>query len=381
MKILLMYEYPPPPAGLATQAHLLHRGLSELGVDVRAVHLESRTEKEWYYRWFAPDIAVGIGYWGHTPHIVTHPSEHGVLPVPWLVADGYLANYRDDLNALPLILVTSTWVKQVYVRDGVREEAIEVLPVGCDTDAFRPLGRDLRPVQELREIIGVAGEQLLLLTIGGDAASKGAQEVMRALALLGDTVPGWLYVCKEWPQPRTEVQDRLDLALAEELGIGARVRHVVDIVSRDFMPYLFAACDVYVAPSRLEGFGMPQVEANACGKPVVGISAMGLLDTMVHGETALLARVGSEVLAHDAVVGPEAGLEPGHRIVFPSPRVVGYRADVEDLARHLYRVLTDTDLRLRLGEAGRKRAVQLFDYRVVAKRFLDIVCERLELTP
>ena len=40
------------------------------------------------------------------------------------------------------------------------------------------------------------------------------------------------------------------------------------------MPYLIAACDIYAAPSRLEGFGMPQVEAGACGKPVIGIKAM-----------------------------------------------------------------------------------------------------------
>jgi len=34
MKVLLLYDYPAPPAGLATQGSLLHRGLEELGVDV-----------------------------------------------------------------------------------------------------------------------------------------------------------------------------------------------------------------------------------------------------------------------------------------------------------------------------------------------------------
>ena len=51
-------------------------------------------------------------------------------PVPWLVADGYVANYQEVLNQLPLILVTSTWVKDIYVRDGIAEDRIEVLPVG-----------------------------------------------------------------------------------------------------------------------------------------------------------------------------------------------------------------------------------------------------------
>ncbi len=58
--------------------------------------------------------------------------------MPWLVADGYMANYHEVLNALPLILVTSNWVKEIYVRDGLDPDNIEVLPVGCDTDAFMP---------------------------------------------------------------------------------------------------------------------------------------------------------------------------------------------------------------------------------------------------
>jgi len=65
---------------------------------------------------FEPDVVVGIGYWGHTPQLVLHPQRYGVQPVPWLVADGFIANYQEVLNALPLILVTSNWVKEMYVR-------------------------------------------------------------------------------------------------------------------------------------------------------------------------------------------------------------------------------------------------------------------------
>ena len=52
------------PGGLATQGDLLYRGLLEMGVDAHAVHFESGQEKEWYYRWFEPDVVVGVGYWG-----------------------------------------------------------------------------------------------------------------------------------------------------------------------------------------------------------------------------------------------------------------------------------------------------------------------------
>jgi starch synthase len=308
MKILVMYDYPPSPGGLATQGDLLFKGLLALGVDAHAVHFESAQEKEWYYRWFGPDLVLGVGYWGHTPHLVFHPQRYGVQPVPWLVADGYMANYREVLNALPLILVTSNWVKEVYVRDGLDEGKIEVLPVGCDTDSFCPRETSDPKVSCVREALGVAPDQLMVLTVGGDAASKGAQEVMQGLALIDMRAPDWKYVCKVWPQPRTEQQNLQDLQLATHLGIEKSVVYTTSVVSRNFMPYLLSACDIYAAPSRIEGFGMPQVEAGACGKPVIGIRAMAMLDTIVHGETGFLAGIGQEIR-----IGPLSGASPASR--------------------------------------------------------------------
>ncbi|MGB2821343.1 MAG: glycosyltransferase family 4 protein [Phycisphaerae bacterium] len=377
MKVLVLYDYPPSPAGLATQGDLLYRGLKEIGVDIHPAHFESAQEKEWYYRWFEPDVVVGIGYWGHTPHLVLHPQRYGMQPIPWLVVDGYLANYAEVLNDLPLILVTSRWVRDVYVRDGLDKSRIEVLPVGCDTDAFVPRERGDPKVVAVREALGVAPDQVMILTVGGDAASKGSQEVMQALALIDVKAPDWKYVCKVWPQPRTEQQNLADLQLATHLGIEKNVMYTTSRVSRDFMPYLMAACDIYAAPSRLEGFGMIQVEANACGKPVVGIKAMGMLDTMVHKETAFLAGVAQEVRLREATLGTDQGYEEGHRILFRRARTADYRASIHDIAGYLMRLMTDEDLRRRMGEAGRKRVVELFDYRVVAKLFVKIVSDRL----
>ncbi len=379
MKILVLYDYPPSPGGLATQGDLLYRGLRELGVDVHAAHFESPQEKEWYYRWFAPDVVVGIGYWGHTSHLVLHPQRYGIQAVPWLVADGYVANYFEVLESLPLILVTSRWVKDVYVRDGLTAEKFEVLPVGCDTDAFRPCDRSDPKVAAVRDSLGVAPDQVMILTVGGDAASKGAQEVMQALALIDTQAPDWKYVCKVWPQPRTETQNLHDLQLAAHLGIDKNVVYTASRVSRNFMPYLMSACDIYAAPSRLEGFGMIQVEAGACGKPVIGIKAMGMLDTMIHGRTGFLARVAQEIRIREATVeGDDGG--PGRRVVFRRPRTADYRASVHDIAEHLLKLMGDETLRTSLGEAARKHIVEHFDYRVVARRLLEILERRLGLT-
>ncbi len=380
MKILVLYDYPPSPGGLATQGDLLFRGLKDLGVDTYGVHFESAQEKEWYYRWFEPDVVVGIGYWGHAQHIVLHPQRYGITPVPWLVADGYMANYHEIIEALPLVLTTSNWVKKVYIRDGLTGKNINVLPVGCDTDTFTPRPKNDPKVKAVREALGVADDQIMILTVGGDAASKGAQEVMQALAIIDSKAPDWKYVCKVWPQPRTAEQNLQDLQLATQLGINHNVVYTTNVVSRNFMPYLMAACDIYAAPSRLEGFGMPHIEAGACEKPVVGIRAMANMDTLVHGETAFLAQVAVEIRMKETTVGEDSGYEEGHRVVFKTPRSVDYRASVHDIAEYLLELMSKPELRNQMGQAGRKRVVKRYDYRVVAQRFLDICTERLGLT-
>ena len=380
MKVLVLYDYPPSPAGLATQGNLMHKGLKEMGIDVHSVHFESAQEKEWYYRWFVPDIVLGVGYWGHTPFLVLHPQRYGVQPVPWLVADGYMANYNEALDALPLILVTSRWVKKIYNRDGLSGKNIKVLPVGCDTDAFIPRDKNDPKVTAVREALGVAPDQIMILTIGGDATSKGAQEVMQALAINDIKAPDWKYVCKVWPQPRTEQQNLMDLQLATQLGIEKNVVYTTNVISRNFMPYLLAACDIYAAPSRLEGFGMIQVEAASCGKPVIGIKAMGMLDTMVHGQNAFLASVAQEVRMREATLGDESGYEPGHRVIFKKPRTVDYRASVHDIANYLMDLMQKAELRKKMGETGRKRALENYDYRVISKRFVELVSEKLGIS-
>jgi glycosyltransferase involved in cell wall biosynthesis len=122
---------------------------------------------------------------------------------------------------------------------------------------------------------------------------------------------------------------------------------------------------------------MIQVEANACGKPVIAIRAMAFLDTMIHGETAFLAEVAEERKIAEAVFGEGHGIDNTDRIVFPNPRTAEYRASVPDIARYLLALMQDRDLGRRMGEAGRRHVVELFDYRQVAKRFVKVVSDRL----
>jgi alpha-maltose-1-phosphate synthase len=165
--------------------------------------------------------------------------------------------------------------------------------------------------------------------------------------------------------------------MAVNLGIEKNVTYATNTISRNFMPYLMGACDIYAAPSRLEGFGMPQVEAGACAKPVISMKAMGMLDTLIHGQTSLLAKVARKIVVDHVIIGDESGFEEQHRVEFKVPRTVDYRANVQDISRYLLRLMNDADLRHKMGAAGREHVVEHFDYRVVAKRFLKIIGDKL----
>jgi glycosyltransferase involved in cell wall biosynthesis len=77
------------------------------------------------------------------------------------------------------------------------------------------------------------------------------------------------------------------------------------------------------------------------------------------------------------ILGKESGFKNKHKIVFQSPRVAEYRASVDDIANYLRPLMTDPALRDKMGHAGRERVVKNFDYRVVAKRFVQIISENL----
>ncbi|MFH1802491.1 MAG: glycosyltransferase family 4 protein [archaeon] len=374
MKSLVLYPYPAEYDGQSLQGHYLLKGLQENGEEVIPCDRNDAEGKKLYYDKFKPDVVFGIGFWGDTPELIKHPLTQGHTPVPWLNANGGIFNYHDILNALPLILATSNWVKATYIRDGVKGDNIHVAPIGYDPDIFYPRKEYDMEVRRMRHTLGIEEDEIMVLTAGGDVTSKGAQEILRALAKIDSEALKWKYVCKIWPSRSAREHGKEERKLIKELGIDEdKIAYDSNKYSPEKMAVLLNACDIYAAPSRLEGFGMIQLEAQACGKPVISINVGGPRDTVIDGETGFLVDVASEVKLESEWVTRRQGFEKRHRIVFPEPKTFAYRANVDQLAESLLKLMSNKDLRLKMGKTAAEHAYDTFNYRITAKHISDLV--------
>jgi len=380
MKIAVLHAYPVEPDGLSIQGNLLYKGLKEMGVDVMPVHYQPSFQKQWVFNAFKPDVAIGVGCWTYTPDIIFSPQNNGVIPVPWFVANGWVANYHQAISKLPLVFTTSNWVTETYKRDGVDTKNFKTLQIGFDPDEIKPIPKDDPKVQELRRMLGVQPHEKMILTVGGDVTSKGAQEMFKALKEVDKDFKDWKYVLKHWDCESAEVHGQEEDALIEKLDLNRdKIRYLSGAFSHDFMSYLISACDIYAAPSRLEGFGMIQMEAEACGKPVISINVGGPKDTIIHNETGFLAEVGETVELKEEWAYEHMGFEADHKIVFDQPKVFAYRANISELAKYTLKLLTDDKLREEMGKKAREHALKNFHYKVVAEKAYKMLKENLNL--
>jgi len=227
---------------------------------------------------------------------------------------GFVAMQKRVARRIPdLITVSSSSAADIVTDFGVSPEQLHTVPLGVNTDLFRPGTRPRRPGR----IIAIAS---------ADTPLKGVRTLLHAVAALRATRDVELrLVAKVEPHGPTH-------KLIAELGISDIV-HLASGLSDDDLAALFASAEVACIPSRYEGVSLPAVEAMASGTPIVA-SRVGALP---------------EVLGADGACA---------RLVPP--------ADVEALTRALGDLLDSPDQRGRLGEAGRARALTVFSWEAVA---------------
>jgi glycosyltransferase involved in cell wall biosynthesis len=249
----------------------------------------------------------------------------------------WLARLESSLRTASQVIVVSEQTRRdlldSYPGLAARlAERLTVVPLGVDTEDFRPVEVDA--VDHVRRRFGVAGP--FLLSLGGIEPRKNLPALIRAYASLPDGLRPALVIAGPVAPWNPEGWNLVRPAL-EALPAGVRDHVVVTgYVSDEEKVALLAGAEALVYPSLYEGFGLPVIEAMACGTPVLTSNLSALPETA--GDAALL-------------VDPHS---------------------VEGIAAGIERLLTDSALRERLRSAGFARA-GTFSWEETARRTAEVL--------
>ena len=281
------------------------------------------------------------------------------LTVPTqFVADGLLPGEAQRRHGFSVI-TPSNWSKEGFVRCGVPEEKIAVISHGFDPAIFHPATAARR--DELRARLGFEREHFVFCHAGVMTTNKGVQFLLPALAQVCAMRPqvrlllkgtDSLYRSREFLQGNLGELDRgaMDLVLS-------RLVYTGETLSFEAMAALYQAADCYISPYVAEGFGIPVLEAAACGLPVI-CTAGGPTDDFVSDEFAL--RIES---TRQELVALETG---------GAPAGIGVIPDLDHLVHCMLCMVDDAEFR----EAAREAApgcVAAFTWSNAVDRLLEFL--------
>lgn len=208
-------------------------------------------------------------------------------------------------------------------------EKCRVVPFGIPVSRFELDEAGRKKVDRLRDGLPSA------LCVGRLVSYKGVEFLIRAL----QTIQGRLWIIGTGP-----LEGSLR-SLAREKGLSGRVEFLGQVSAEDLVAY-YHACDVFVLPSitNAEMFGVVQLEAMACRKPVISTNLpTGVPWVNQHGKTGYV-------------------VSPGN---------------IEELARGIRHLFSNPQLREEMGEAGRMRVEQHFTSTKMAAAILQVYQEML----
>jgi starch synthase len=277
------------------------------------------------HTWYADMAGVWIRTLHRIPLIVTL---HSMEPLrPWKadqLGTGYLLSTWIEKTAVEsadrVIAVSAQMREDILSHFEVEPTKVVVIHNGIDPERFQRTER--------REALARHGVRTpYVLFVGRITDQKGIFHLLEAVPLLPPEVQ--VVLCASAPDT-PEIESRLREAVARH----PNVVWINAMVPVEEVVQLYSHAAVFACPSVYEPFGLINLEAMACGTPVVASAVGGILEVVENGVTGLLVPPG----------------RPDH------------------LAQALNRVLADRALAQALGQAGRRRVEERFSWASVAER-------------
>ena len=244
--------------------------------------------------------------------------------------DRHVAKHADK------IIANSKATKEDLIRlHKVEEGRISVVYHGCDTETYKPV-QNSEQIERIRHKYSILGNYIIHLSffhpqknvkrlVEAFCHLKVQQKVPHKLVLAGPKIPYNEHIFQEI------------IAMARQFKLEEEIIFT-GYVAQDDLPLLIGGADLFVFPSLYEGFGIPPLEAMACGVPVVA----------------------SNVASLPEVIG-DAGL-----LVDPY--------SIEEIAAAMYKVISNEELRQHMRDKGLQRA-KLFSWEKTVRGVIKVFQE------
>jgi starch synthase len=313
--------------------------MAATNVDADVVHTHT-----WYTSLGGATIKQAYGI----PLVVT---THSLEPLrPWKreqLGGGYDASAWVERTALEMadaiVAVSQGTREDVLKHFDVDPARVHVIHNGIDLDLYQPTTSTVA-----MERHGIDPTRPFVLFVGRITRQKGIVHLVRAIPEIDPDAQ--IVLCAGAPDT-PELAAEMEAAVAAAQAVRPGVIWIEEMLPREQTIELYSQAAVFVCPSVYEPFGIINLEAMACGTPVVATATGGIPEVVVEGETGLLVP-----LEH------AGGLfEPADPARFS-----------HDLARDINQLLADPEQRERMGKAGRRRVEEYFSWSAIAQRTVDL---------
>lgn len=316
--------------------------LQTLAVDLSMTDAIGDADVVHTHTWYA-NMA---GHWAHLlydiPSVVT---AHSLEPRrPWKaeqLGGGYALSSWAERTAY------ESAARIIAVSAGMRADILDCYPQldpdrvvvvlnGIDTELYKPTDG-----KEDLEKLGLDPDRPVVTFVGRITRQKGVPHLLNAARHFDPNAQ--LLLCAgaaDTPELAAQTEEQMKVLQSERDG----VVWVSEMMDRPTMVRLLSASTIFVCPSIYEPLGIVNLEAMACGVPVVASDVGGIPEVVVDGETGLLA--------HYDEADPKV-LEDG-------------------MVSGVNRLLADPDLAKSFGQAGRERAVNEFSWASIAEQTVKV---------
>jgi starch synthase len=324
--------------------------LATLGVDLQIARDVEGADLVHSHTWYANAAGHVASLLYGIPHVVT---AHSLEPLrPWKaeqLGGGYrLSSWIEEtaFAGAAKIIAVSEGMKRDILRSypALDPTKVEVVYNGIDLEKWKPI-RD----EDITRALGIDESRPSVVFVGRITRQKGLPYLLRAAALLPPEVQ--LVLCAGAPDtPEILEEVREGVAALQLLRSG--VVWIDRLLSQTELRTVLTGATTFVCPSIYEPLGIVNLEAMACGVPVVGTATGGIPEVVDDGVTGKLVPI------EQADDGTGTPLDPDRFVA--------------DLAAALIAVISNPKAAKKMGTAGRARAEAMFSWDKIAERTRQI---------